>query len=88
MITTMKKLILSSLVAAFACVVSTQAGENCNAKACPDAAKAKGTVCADQAKAGSAECGGCCAEKAKADALTKAKADASVKGATKLMAKR
>ena len=84
---TMKKLLLSTIIAAFACVSAVQAGENCNAKTCPDAAKAKGTVCSEQAK-GCPESGGCCAEKAKAAGLTKAKADASVKGATKLLAKR
>ena len=86
----MKKILLSTIVAAFACVSAVQAGENCNTKACPDAAKAKGTVCSDAAKAKGTDCSeskGCCADKAKAE-LTKAKADASVKGATKLLAKR
>ena len=83
---TMKKIILSTIVAAFACVSAVQAGENCNTKTCSDAtkacpatAKAKGTDCSE-AKT-------CCASKAKAE-LTKAKLDASVKGATKLLAKR
>ncbi len=76
---TMKKIILSTIVAAFACVSAVQAGENCNAKACPATAKAKGTDCSESK--------GCCADKAKAE-LTKAKLDASVKGATKLLAKR
>ena len=87
---TMKKIILSTIVAAFACVSSVQAGENCKTKTCPDAAKAKGTVCSEQAKAKGTDCSEaktCCASKAKAE-LTKAKADASVKGATKLLAKR
>ncbi len=76
---TMKKIILSTIIAAFACVSAVQAGENCNTKACPLAAKAKGTDCSASKV--------CCADKAKAE-LTKAKADASVKGATKLLAKR
>ena len=76
---TMKKILLSTIVAAFAFVSAVQAGENCNTKTCPHAAKAKGTDCS--------EAKGCCAEKAKAE-LTKARADASVKGATKLLAKR
>ena len=83
---TMKKIILSTIVAAFAFVSAVQAGENCNTKTCSDAtkacpatAKAKGTDCSE-AKT-------CCASKAKAE-LTKAKLDASVKGATKLLAKR
>lgn len=74
---TMKKIILSTIIAAFAFISAVQAGENC--KGCPDAAKAKGTDCSESK--------GCCADKAKAE-LTKAKLDASVKGATKLLAKR
>lgn len=71
----MKKLLLSSIVAAFACV-SVQAGDN--AKTC-DAAK----TCADAAKAKAAQCESACSGKK----LTK-KADSTAKGATQLLAKR
>lgn len=79
----MKKLLLSSIVAAFACV-SVQAGDNAKtcdaAKTCADKAK---TACAAQAKAKAATCEtACCAKK-----LTK-KADSTAKGATRLLAKR
>lgn len=85
----MKKLLLCSVVAAFACVSAVQAGDNAKpcadsakactaqAKACSDSAKA----CADKAKA--TDCSACCSKKA----ITK-KADSTAKGASQLIAKR
>jgi len=70
----MKKLLLCSVVAAFACVSAVQAGED---KACPAQAK----TCSEKAKA--TDCSACCTKKA----VTK-KADSTAKGASQLIAKR
>jgi len=70
----MKKLLLCSVLAAFACVCSVQAGSD---KACPAQAKA----CSEKAKA--SDCSACCSKKA----VTK-KADSTAKGAEQLIAKR
>lgn len=78
----MKKLLLCSVVAAFACVSAVQAGEDktCadKAKACPAQAK----VCSETAKAKAADCSACCSKKG----VTKA--DSTAKGASQLIAKR
>jgi len=65
--TIMKRLILTSVVAAFACVSAMQAGEDCDktkAAACADKAK---VAAAEQAKAGCAA-SACCAKETKAKA--------------------
>ena len=68
----MKKFLLCSIVAAFACV-SAQAGDG---KDCCDKAAAA------KAKAAACESGGCCAKQ-----IVK-KADSTAKGASQLIAKR
>lgn len=84
----MKKLLLCSVLAAFACISAVQAGED---KACADKAKAcpaQAKVCSEAAKtcsekAKAADCSACCSKKA----VTK-KADSTAKGASQLIAKR
>lgn len=83
----MKKLLVLSVVAAFACVSAVQAGEDC-------AAKAKAAACADKSKASdcsaskgtdcSASKAACCASAKK---VTK-KVDPSVKGASLLLVRK
>jgi len=79
----MKKLLVLSIVAAFACISAVQAGETpCDKAKATECSKAKATECS---KAQATEC-----SKAKAAACSKAtakKADTSVKGATLLVRK-
>jgi hypothetical protein len=62
----MKRFILASVFAAFACALSVQAGEDC-AKAC-DKAKA---ACCEEAKAATAASACCAKEKTKARVVFK-----------------
>ena len=74
----MKKLLILSILAAFACVTAVQAGENSadksKAATCPDS---KASTCSDSKAA-------CCSSAKK---VTK-KVDSSVKGASQLMVRK
>ena len=71
----MKKFLLGSILAAFACATAVQAGDA--------STKAKAAACPDTVKSACAAKTACCSEKA----VVAKKADTSVRGATLLVRK-